>query len=219
MPSFDERSRRFGVRPKIGTVDRKAKRWMAARQRVDQGAEGACVGFGWVNELLASPNRVHMYNAQQTARDIYHEAQRIDEWPGEDYEGTSVLAGAKVVAGRGLMSEYRWAFGIDDVIDTLVTLGPVVLGINWYESMYETRPSGRVEVSGWNVGGHCITATGYDPSVRLPGESRFEAVRWRNSWGAGYGDTGDGWISVEDLERLLNENGEGCVPIVRHDHS
>ena len=32
---------------------------------------------------------------------LYHEAQKIDEWPGEDYDGTSVRAGLDILRKRG----------------------------------------------------------------------------------------------------------------------
>jgi hypothetical protein len=63
---------------------------------LDQGKEGACVGFAWSHELAAYPVRVEVDDEFARSK-IYAEAQKIDEWPGEAYHGTSVLAGAKVV--------------------------------------------------------------------------------------------------------------------------
>jgi hypothetical protein len=123
-------------------------------------------------------------------------------------DGASVLAGAKVAKATGMVSQYRWAFGIDDVVDTLIQRGPVVLGLNWYESMYETDRQGRVTVSGALVGGHCITAFGFHPKHPIFGP----CVRWMNSWGPSYGLGGVGYITVPDLTRLLKENGEACIP-------
>ncbi len=37
----------------------------------------------------------------------------------------------------------------------------------------------------------------------------------RNSWGRGWGVDGDCLISIEDLDRLLGEAGEACVPVRR----
>lgn len=184
---------------------------------IDQGSEGACVGFGWTNELRAKPVPVKFPNPEQFAIGIYKQAQKIDEWPGENYSGTSVLAGAKICRSLGYIGEFRWAFGIDDVIDTLVTSGPVVLGIPWYESMYETRPSGLIDIGGKKVGGHCILATGYSPKQRFmkEGLTTFEVVRLRNSWGPEYGVNGNGWIKVEDLAKLLSGKGEACIPVAR----
>lgn len=226
----DPRSRSFPIRATIGEqVRRRYRQWGSPRERLDQGYEGACVGFGWTHELLASPARVRIDAAHGTpdtfARNVYRTAQRIDEWPGESYDGTSVLAGAKVVRSMGYINGFRWAFGIDDVLDTLCAPardggGPVVLGIPWFESMYETRPGGLVEVDGDLVGGHCLILTGYHPGMRIRQEgwlNRFEVVRWRNSWGRGYGRAGDGLVRVEDLERLLDSRfqAEACVPIGR----
>lgn len=225
----DERSLDYPVREVLSaSTPRRKRSWQAHRQRLDQGHEGACVGFGWTAELQAQPavvggvsGQIGPYPAQYFASYLYHKAQQVDDWPGDDYEGTSVLAGAKAVQAEGYIDSYRWAFTIDDVLDALIELGPVVLGIPWFESMYETRPGGLVEVDGRLVGGHCITLTGYHPRMRIRGEgwrNRFEVCRWRNSWGESYGNRGDGYIRVEDLEVLLwgRYGGEACIPLNRH---
>lgn len=222
----DPRSLRYPVRTALGdAVERRSKFWRASPIRLDQGSEGACVGFGWTAEALAKPGVVqigdgHWADAEWFALEMYRAAQRVDEWPGEAYEGTSVLAGAKIMQRSGLIGSYRWAFSIDDVIDALCAPardggGPVVIGIPWRESMYETRPGGLVEVDGTVVGGHCILLTGYHTRLRIWKEGwrkRFEVVRWRNSWGMSYGVRGDGYIRPEDLEALLADAGEACVP-------
>jgi hypothetical protein len=184
---------------------------------LDQGAEGACVGFGWSGELAAAPVRIPQID-NRFALGMYQRAKTLDEWPGEDYEGTSVLAGAKACQQLKLIGEYRWSFSIEDLRDALIHIGPVVIGIPWMDGMYQTRPSGLVDVSGRVVGGHCILLTGYNPKMRISGEGffkRWEVARWRNSWGTSYGKKGDGWIQMEDLERLLQNSGEACVPMQR----
>jgi hypothetical protein len=184
----------------------------------DQGSEGACVGFAWMNELLASPKEPKHQPEEEMANKIalsyYKRAQRLDDWPGENYEGTSVLAGAKVMKESGYIGEYRWCFGIDDVRDALIVEGPVVIGVPWYEGMYETKPNGLVQLKGKNVGGHAITLTGYYPSKMFDGK-REEVFRWRNSWGRDYGIDGSGYIRYTDLAKLLADSGEACVPMHR----
>jgi hypothetical protein len=215
----DPRSREYPIRAALpDRVRRRRRMWFVPKPVIDQGSEGACVGFGWTNELRARPVQVSLPDPERFAIALYRQAQRVDEWPGEQYSGTSVLAGAKVCQSLGYIGAYRWAFGIDDVIDSLVAAGPVVLGIPWHESMYQTRPSGLIEVTGEPIGGHCILATGYDPKRRFLKEgftTTFEAVRLRNSWGPTYGVDGDGWITVTDLAALLAGHGEACIPTIR----
>jgi hypothetical protein len=185
---------------------------------LDQGSEGACVGFGWVNELLSEPfppaKQPEASLGNAVAYSYYKQAQKIDEWPGESYEGTSVLAGAKIVQREGFISQYRWCFGIDDVRDAVISEGPVVIGVPWYSGMYRTDRSGLVVVDGEKVGGHAILLTGYDPSMVVKGKPR-EVFRWRNSWGTSYGVNGSGYIKVSDLKELIKTSGEACVPIGR----
>lgn len=61
----------------------------------NQGGEGACVGFG-ISRAMSLLNRKR-YDALW----LYNSAKVIDEWPGEDYDGTSVRAGLDVVRERG----------------------------------------------------------------------------------------------------------------------
>ena len=193
----DPRSRNYAIRDKLDV--QVTSRFWTPGQVLDQGSEGACVGFGWSGELACEPVKITVSNA--SAFELYEEAKTLDRWPGEDYSGSSVLAGAKALMRRGQLVEYRWAFGIEDVRDAILGHGPVVLGIPWYEGMYDA-PNGRVAVSGIKVGGHCILATGYDMGW----------FRLRNSWGPSWGIGGDADIREHDLAYLLNDDGEACVP-------
>jgi hypothetical protein len=209
----DERSLNFSVARLAADVPRVRKSWRSPGERLDQGREGACVGFAWTNELLSSPNpmgRKVPKPRNEFASSLYKEAQKVDEWPGEDYEGTSILAGAKVAKEMGYIDSYYWAFGIEQVLDAVIGVGPVVIGIPWYESMYSTARNGLVQVSGSMVGGHAILLTGYHPNHPVLKEP---VVRWRNSWGSSYGVNGNGFVRPTDLSALLKTYGEACVPV------
>lgn len=215
-PRFDERSRKFPVSAVVRKAIRRRNKLWKVGPILDQGTEGACVGFGWTAEALASPVRVDLKRIKARApkepnafaQYIYRFAKTIDEYEGEDYDGTSVLAGAKSMQTFSLLKEYRWAFSIGEMIDGLIAKGPVVLGIPWYEGMYEA-PNGILTVSGESVGGHCILAVGY--RVYPSGE---DAVILQNSWGTSWGINGLAEIKVSELEKLLKE-GEACLPISR----
>lgn len=220
LVEFDPRSRNFPIRATLSDeqLERPVRSYTwSVPVALDQGREGACVGFAWSHELAARPYSVKAVT-NDTARAVYHEAQKNDEWPGEDYSGTSVLAGAKVIASQGYMSEYRWAgVGSGDVLGDLKRAvaykGPAVLGIHWYTGMFRPDSDGRIRPTGQVEGGHAII------NYRTTGERyRVRAFRHRNylwnSWGRD-GGWPVGWLSDDDMERLLNESGEACIPVVR----
>jgi Papain family cysteine protease len=220
QPRFDEKSRAYPIRTLItSSVRRRNKLWRVG-PILDQGSEGACVGFGWAADAFATPTTVNLQRVKaQVPRDvtefaqhIYRTAKTVDEWEGVDYDGTSVLAGAKAMQQFGLLKEYRWAFGINDVVDAVLSKGPAVLGIYWHDDMYEA-PNGVLTPSGPIVGGHCLTAVGYTlKSRKLDGE---DGVILQNSWGNGWGINGLAEIRVSDLANLLDNDGEACVPSKR----
>lgn len=208
IPAFDDRSKEFGVRRLMAAAPPRSMEWYCPVQ-LNQGHLSACVGFSWCHFLAAMPQPVSQVT-EDKAVSLYRHAQTIDEWPGESYEGTSVIAGVKAVQQKypGLIDGYNWAFGIDDVVMAIGYIGPVVLGINWYNSMFEPDEFGRISPVGVATGGHAILAKGVNVEDRL--------IRLHNSWGPDWGFIGDCFISFDDLERLLKEDGDACVAVGKH---
>ena len=203
----DERSLRYGVADLLDWDAPLHNKTWARGPILDQGEEGACVGFGISGEFAAKPVPVpHVTNA--FALELYREAQRNDEWPGEDYSGTSVLAGMKAAVAAGYYSGYHWCFDVDQIARTVVQLGPVVIGVPWSSGMYATGPGGVVQLGGTPVGGHCLVVTGYRTDYLGQGP----CFQWVNSWGKGYGINGRGFIRQPDLAELLAHTGECAVP-------
>jgi hypothetical protein len=201
---FDDRSRQYPVRRLVAGKSPRSYTW-ACDTYLDQGREGACVGHAWAHDIAARP--IVRTADTSLAFTLYRRARQLDQWPGEDYEGTSVLAGAKATREAGYIGEYRWAFGIEDVILTLGYHGPVVLGINWLTGMGDVDARGYIHATGEQSGGHAILARGVNITSR--------SVLLHNSWGQGWGRKGCARISFDDLDRLLREDGEACVPVVR----
>lgn len=199
----DPRDMAYPIRPLLAIRGPRSYTWGCARW-LDQGSEGACVGHAWAHELAARP-KVHLEVDSATAFLIYREAQKIDEWEGEAYSGTSVRAGAKICQQRGWIKEYRWAYGVSDALDAISRKGPAVLGINWYSGMMNPDGEGLIKVSGVVEGGHSILAMGVSVKRRT--------VTLHNSWGPQWGVGGRCYISWDDFGRLLTEQGDCCIPI------
>jgi hypothetical protein len=217
VSKHDTRSLNYLIRPRLGEVVIQPRLWRPG-PTLDQKAEGACVGFGWTQELMTSPRPypgVTVEKANEYARGYYRETLQNDEFPGEEDEGTSVNAGAQTAKRRGFIESYYWCMSLEDVRDALIEKGPVVIGIPWYYEMYETKESGLIEVGGPLAGGHCLLLDEYHPGKRLRGENyheRFEVYGSHNSWGESYGNNGRGYFRAEILRDLLAHWGEACVP-------
>lgn len=203
---FDHRSLAHPIKPLLPTVPPPRSYTWSCQRTLDQFADGACTGFAWAHELIAKPG-VTKEVTNEDAKKIYHRARELDQWPGEDYEGSSVIAAAKATVEYypDKIKAFKWAFGLDEVIQTLGYYGPVVLGINWHQGMFEPDSSGYIHATGPIMGGHAILARGV--YVKL------EAVKLHNSWGPDWGNNGSCMISFKDLKKLLKANGEACVPV------
>lgn len=219
-PNHDPRSKAFPVRQLITTPPKLRNKLWRPGQVLDQGSEGACVGFGWTSEALATPIAVDLSKVAANvpddptafALDRYRRARQLDEWEGEDYDGTSTNAGAKAMREIGLIGSYGWCFSMDDIINTILIKGPVVLGLEWRYDMYYA-PNGVLRGTGKVVGGHCINAIGFSyKSPKLGGEN---GIILQNSWGPDWGINGLAEIKVTDLWGLLQNYGEAAVATKR----
>lgn len=207
MPRLDHRNLPYRMAA-AGDLGR-SRFWSPSVQVLDQGREGACVGHCVTHEYGASPVRGKVSNS--LAYDVYKRAQQLDPWPGEDYEGTSVRAGMLAGRERGWWTGFRWALSMPELRAAL-DLGPVVIGVDWYEGMYDA-PGGIVRPTGRVVGGHCLLVTGYTPRHR---GIRGPAWRLRNSWGKTWGANGTAYIPAADLAQILfAAGGEAAVPVGR----
>jgi hypothetical protein len=209
IPSVDFRDRKFLARPKTPPASRTAMQWITAKP-LDQGDSPMCVAFAWEQYLLSSPVRNKLY---KTPQELYHEAQAVDEWPDDTpYDGTSVRAGAKVLSSQQRIKEYNWAFDVDTAIRYVLTSGPIVLGIDWYDTMFYPFVYGKdkqhfIRLGGDLAGGHAILCKGVNTKHPCwcgePG-----AARLINSWGESWGDGGKVWICLKELDKLIKANGE-----------
>lgn len=198
---------------------------------LDQGREGACVGFAFCHELAARPQEVQGV-VNQFARDVYFDAQRVDQWDGGAYpgaapfyEGTSILAGAQVLQKRGYYESYHWALSAMETAQGVGYFGPAVIGVNWYTGMFNTDPNGFIHPTGRIEGGHAVLVRAVKIVYKSPRTWKFWRERtWQdvdfdrsyvtiwNSWGPDWGVKGTAKLSLTNLERLIKENGDVCFP-------
>lgn len=214
LVQFDERSRNFPIRALISAKKPRSFTWSCA-QHLDQGQEGACVGASLTHELIARPCPIAGLTMKFAREKVYWEAQKIDEYKGGEYpgakpksEGTSVLAGVKILQKLGYIREYRWAFGLNDLVMAVGHMGPAVLGLNWYEGMYDPFSCGHLHVTGDLVGGHAILCKAVDV--------KNKTFTLHNSWGKKWGRGGDARVTWEEMDELLHDDGEAVIPVVRH---
>jgi hypothetical protein len=199
----DERDQRFQLRRLLPQEPSPLayRYWWDNGIWLDQGLTSQCVAYSWTHRLADAPSLKDP--GRLLAPDqLYWRAQVADEWPGEDYDGTSIRAGAKVLQSMGYIGSYYWSYDLATTVETILRLGPVVIGTYWYEGMDTPDRLGLVHPSGLNYGGHAYVLNGVSRNTR-----RF---RIKNSWGRSWGREGRAFLSFDDFETLLAQDGEVC---------
>lgn len=231
----DERNKDFPLRalskklaPKPTIKQRTERKWRA-RWQGDQGNTSMCTAYSFLHffehEPINHPRSFGKYKGKPypivNPRELYCEAQQLDPWPGgcgtkdkgDDYEGTSVLAMMKVAQGRGFISEYAWEYSnLENVIKTLLEIGPVMVGTNWYSGMELNQSDGNsrnaiLVPEGRLVGGHAYLLD----EINLTKARKGTEIGIFNSWGPNWGWNGRAFISLDNFEKLMREDGEVCL--------
>ena len=92
----DERNAKFHISLATSDHSFKSNRWACA-VRLNQGKEGACVGFGLKHLLACDPAPNHLPVTDADAQLFYEEIKRNDRVPGEFYSGTWIEDGLKLL--------------------------------------------------------------------------------------------------------------------------
>lgn len=202
----DERSRAFSVAPRLTPL--RSVQWPRHCDAFDQADLGSCTGNAMAGALMTGPLYVH--GRELTEKDavaLYASATKLDtisgHYPPED-TGSSGLAVAKAAKRAGYIKEYKHAFGTNSALSAL-TLGPIIIGIGWYEGFDEPQGSdAELVISGDVRGGHELVLDGIDVKSGL--------VKGTNSWGVNWGNRGRFSMSFGTFKRLLAERGDVVVP-------
>lgn len=190
---------------------------------LDQKSEGACTGFS----LAGAINMLHHRAGQDTTvspRMLYEMAKRSDEWPGEEYDGSSLRGAIRGWRNMGVCEEEYWPYRVgrnkgeltidaaknarNHTLGAYYRLSPIIS--HFHSALNETgviAVSAKVH-SGWNqpvsgvieqrtkmIGGHAFIIVGYN-------DKGF----WiQNSWGKKWGDNGVALWSYEDwIENIMD---------------
>jgi hypothetical protein len=222
----DPASLAFGVRARLSAPAPLVDKTWQHGPILDQGTApplslhdaSGCTGHAAVNaaNVLAlahlpasAPIHAEDLYGHEDAMRAYDRAQELDDVPGQDYPGTSVLAAMKAGQEFGWWSSYSWAFGTRDVAQALLQVGPVVIGIPWLSGMTTPSPDGIITVGGEDQGGHCLCLFALRMSLAGRAGPWFGALQ---TWGESVGDHGVIWFHHKDMARLLHAVGEAAIP-------
>lgn len=232
-PRFDPRSLQHRVAAGVSTFPTTGRLWKHGAV-IDQGREGMCVGAGCAGDAAAEPVPVPGAGTFQYAAGLYHRAQQLDEWPGEAYEGTSVLAGCLAGRERGLWAGFDWAKSAEELAAGIVRPaskggGPGIIGVEWRSGSYDTDELGVLRPSGDVVGGHCLLVVGFVPAKVQDGSrlqaQLMEAGLWAgylsvggpvfvilNSWGLSFGQGGLALVPADVMRAWVRGGAELALP-------
>lgn len=188
---------------------------------LNQGQEGACTGFGLATvanyllirrKVVPNPNPV-------SPRMIYEMAKRYDEWPGEDYSGSSARGAMKGWHKHGICSEECWPYKTSDsdarlndarTSDALKRPLGSYYRVNHKDLIAMHAAMAEVGIlyatgivhAGWNA----VKTDGLIPYDATPtGGHAFAIVAYdsrgfwiQNSWGKDWGKQGFGLITYDD---------------------
>jgi len=190
----------------------------------NQEAEGSCVGFAvakGIETVLGKKANGKFKNMSE--RWAYEKAKVYDEWPGNNYEGSSVRGGLKAAHKIGLCTEEFWPYrpnnrgtpkpkaaenagkhkvltyarvrGIDNIKRAIFENGIVVSAALVHEGWFKPRQNGVIPLKkGFDIlGGHAFALVGY-------GGKGFWVA---NSWGARWGKGGFGVLLFNDAKLHL----------------
>lgn len=180
--------------------------WQRQCPPFDQGALGSCTGNATAGVLMTEPLYRPGWNLTEVdALKIYQAATQFNPkgqvYPPHD-AGSSGPCVADALEKAGVVLRAAHATDLETVLG-LLSLGPIVVGLQWYTSFDTPLASGEcVVTTGATVrGGHEVQSFGVDPVTRM--------VWFYQSWGEAWGPLGNGTFCLS-YATLVEQFAEGA---------
>jgi hypothetical protein len=215
----DDEDRKYLMHPRREEAKSVIRRNWYNKTFLDQGFTSECVVHSMDSYFTASPVRNVSFGSAQRRTQVYKEIQRnYDEWPGDDYDGTSVRGAAKWAKANGFISSYHWAFACEPIIDHILaeTGGPVMMGTIWDDAMMETDKYGFIHSSQTEAddAGHAWVILGADREKIYRPTGDVGVVNGLTSWGPwGKRRNSRFYMTFKELDKLTKLEGEACIAI------
>ena len=194
----------------------------------DQGNEGSCTGFNATGLKEFQEWKQHGKKIDLSERWIYEWAKEHDEWPGSDYEGSSVRGAMKALQKHGICEERFWPYVPQEKgePDDLAAENAYQYRIEKYRSLtipekniklikrglHETGPiaAGVAVHSTWfDVKNNGIIEPsftqdilGYHAILLVAYDEKY--LKIKNSWGTGWGAQGYGFLELDFAMFILH---------------
>ncbi len=200
----DSRDRAYSVRKRLKKwkSTKTYQEWDDSAWTGNQGQTSECAAYAGIHWLEAAPVLQGPKHPCYKPHTLYLAAQQIDGIPGR-HDGTTIRAVMKCLKRLGYVSAYHWATTLTQMVQTVLQLGPMVIGTDWYEDMYEPTKTGLLNLTGDYVGGHATLVVAVDVTRQL--------FKIKNQWGRDWGIDGHAYLRFNDMERLLRQDGEAAI--------
>lgn len=198
------------------------KTWAFKGEPLNQGNTGTCTGHAGAHMIHAAPISHRGFLSPWV---LYREAVLCDEYGDNDSDaaetsdarlqaGSSGTGIAKALTKRGTITDYLWAAEMRDANLWVLTRGPVMVGSNWYGSMFTPTPEGFVKISptAGIAGGHEWLIRGVDMKRAVALAVNSWGPEWNahatGKWVRSRVSGGHFLIDFGTLERLFREDGD-----------
>jgi hypothetical protein len=171
-------------------------RYYSSGPLLNQGSERACTGFCGANFLNGAPLKTSPAKTNEDAFGFYYRNREIDEWPGENYSGSSVSAMCKQLISLGHIEQGAVTKSFEEMVRWKLYKGGLMISTPWYEGMYRIDSRGFVRPTGRYVDGHAI----WDRAI-----TAWRSAIWFNSWGDNFGFGGNCYVAEADYRWLLQK--------------